>query len=199
MSIATAISALQSASADISSAITAKGVTVPSGSGFGDYASLIGQISGTPAFPFTKLSYLQTNGTNYLLAPVKYSSQDVITINMRMNIVSGNANYGTGWNAGGGVFIYNSQNYGKLYGNGSSQLSPGISLNNIIDLSYTIGNGTTAYIASKGGTISTASRTNSSLATYAGNTGYPIGVTTNSGGSVPYTGVTMRLYEISIL
>ncbi len=46
MSIATAISALQSASANIATAISNKGVTVPSGSGLGDYATLIGQISG---------------------------------------------------------------------------------------------------------------------------------------------------------
>ena len=44
MSIATAISALQSASADIADAIEAKGVTVPSGSGYEDYATLIGNI-----------------------------------------------------------------------------------------------------------------------------------------------------------
>ena len=46
MSIATAITALQSASSDIASAIEAKGVTVPSGSGFDDYAGLISNISG---------------------------------------------------------------------------------------------------------------------------------------------------------
>ena len=68
MSIASAISALQSASSDIASAITAKGVTVPSGSGFGDYPSLIGQISsggggggGPHTLPsgYTELSYIE--------------------------------------------------------------------------------------------------------------------------------------------
>lgn len=72
MSIATAISALQSASSDIASAITAKGVTVPSGSGFDDYASLIGQISGGGGggnVPYTSaVEYLQTNGNQYFLS-----------------------------------------------------------------------------------------------------------------------------------
>ena len=45
MSIADKITALQNASSAIASAISAKGVTVPSGSGFEDYATLIGNIS----------------------------------------------------------------------------------------------------------------------------------------------------------
>lgn len=52
MSIASAISALQSASSDIATAIAKKGVIVPSGSGFNDYASLIAQIG-------KDLSYVQ--------------------------------------------------------------------------------------------------------------------------------------------
>ena len=46
MSIASEITRLQNDSAAIAAAIAAKGVTVPSGSGFDDYATLIGQISG---------------------------------------------------------------------------------------------------------------------------------------------------------
>ena len=45
MSIVNEIARLQSDSAAIAQAIEAKGVTVPSGSGYDDYASLIGQIS----------------------------------------------------------------------------------------------------------------------------------------------------------
>lgn len=44
MSVADKIQALQNDSAAIASAIAAKGVTVPSGSGYDDYAALIGQI-----------------------------------------------------------------------------------------------------------------------------------------------------------
>ena len=47
MSIADKITALQNASSAIASAIAAKGVTVPSGSGYEDYATLIGNISTT--------------------------------------------------------------------------------------------------------------------------------------------------------
>ena len=45
MSIASEITRLQNDSAAIASAIAAKGVTVPSGSGFDDYAGLIANIS----------------------------------------------------------------------------------------------------------------------------------------------------------
>lgn len=51
MSIATEITRLQNDSAAIAAAIAAKGVTVPSGSGFDDYATLIGQISGGGSDP----------------------------------------------------------------------------------------------------------------------------------------------------
>lgn len=77
MSIASAISALQSASSDIAAAIAAKGVTVPAGSGFDDYASLIGQISGgggggggPHSLPsgYTQLSYIENplNNSAYI-------------------------------------------------------------------------------------------------------------------------------------
>lgn len=69
MSIATEIQRLQADSSAIASAITAKGVTVPSGSGFDDYATLIGQIStgggggggGPHSLPsgYTRLSYIE--------------------------------------------------------------------------------------------------------------------------------------------
>lgn len=49
MSIASEITRLQNDSSAIASAITAKGVTVPAGSGYDDYATLIGNISTTPS------------------------------------------------------------------------------------------------------------------------------------------------------
>ena len=49
MSVADEILRLQNDSAAIASAIAAKGVTVPSGSGYDDYAALIGSISTTVA------------------------------------------------------------------------------------------------------------------------------------------------------
>lgn len=49
MSVADEILRLQNDSAAIASAIAAKGVTVPSGSGYDDYATLIGNITTTPS------------------------------------------------------------------------------------------------------------------------------------------------------
>lgn len=77
MSIASEILRLQGDSAAIASAIAAKGVTVPSGSGFDDYASLIGQISGgggggggPHSLPsgYTQLSYIENplNNSAYI-------------------------------------------------------------------------------------------------------------------------------------
>lgn len=72
MSIATAISALQSASSDIASAIAAKGVTVPSGSGFDDYADLIESIpSGGSSPSYIPVEYIQTDGTAYINTGIK--------------------------------------------------------------------------------------------------------------------------------
>ena len=197
MSIASEISRLMGDSLAIAQAIEAKGVTVPQGSGFDDYAGLIGQISGSEPFPFTKLSYLQTNGANYIITPVTFSSSSSYVIQMKLNIVSGSQNYGTGWNAGGGLFVQKSGS-SFVYGNGSTALSAAIAINNIIELNMVIGSGTTNYVALKDRVISSASRANTSLSNYAGTTGFPIGVTTNTGGTVPHNGVSLRLYGISI-
>ena len=71
MSIATEITRLQNDSAAIAAAIAAKGVTVPSGSGFDDYATLVGQISGGQPTPYTsKIEYLQTDGTQFFFMQV---------------------------------------------------------------------------------------------------------------------------------
>ena len=85
MSIASAISALQGASSDIATAIAAKGVTVPSGSGFGDYATLIGQIpsgGGGGRLPsgYTELEYVQTNSQAYIDTGIGGATDLEITI-----------------------------------------------------------------------------------------------------------------------
>ena len=72
MSIATEIQRLQTDSAAIASAIAAKGVTVPSGSGFDDYASLISSIpSGSGGCPYTPVDYIQTDGVAYIDIGIK--------------------------------------------------------------------------------------------------------------------------------
>ena len=68
MSIADKILALQTDSAAIASAIAAKGVTVPAGSGYDDYATLIGQISGGGGGgPYdSRIEYLESTGTQFI-------------------------------------------------------------------------------------------------------------------------------------
>lgn len=70
MSIASEILRLQADSSAIANAIAAKGVTVPTGSGFDDYATLIGQISGGGGGGggdfSSRISYLESSGTQYV-------------------------------------------------------------------------------------------------------------------------------------
>lgn len=73
MSIATEITRLQNDSAAIAAAIAAKGVTVPSGSGYDDYATLIASIpsgggAGDPELPagYTRKSYIYGGGSSRL-------------------------------------------------------------------------------------------------------------------------------------
>lgn len=71
MSIATEITRLQNDSAAIASAIAAKGVSVPSGAGYDDYASLIAQITGGGSggrlpVGYTELEYVQTDSTAWI-------------------------------------------------------------------------------------------------------------------------------------
>lgn len=87
MSIATAISALQSASSDIASAIAAKGVTVPSGSGYDDYATLIASIEtgggggGDPELPsgYTRKDYIYGNGSALINTGVTGAANWILT------------------------------------------------------------------------------------------------------------------------
>lgn len=92
MSIASEIQRLQADSAAIAQAIEAKGVTVPSGSGYDDYASLIGQISTggggggdephTLPSTYTRLSYIENplGNTAYINTGVAESLRPLYTI-----------------------------------------------------------------------------------------------------------------------
>lgn len=77
MSIASEIQRLQTDSSAIASAISAKGVTVPSGSGFDDYASLIASIpqdggGGGSELPtgYTRKSYIYGGGSSCIMTGV---------------------------------------------------------------------------------------------------------------------------------
>ena len=90
MSIASAISALQRASSDIASAIAAKGVSVPSGCGFDDYASLIGQISGGGDRDFD--AWLKDGDTHFWINIV---CDDQKPVDLRMQFI-GTIDWGDG-------------------------------------------------------------------------------------------------------
>lgn len=84
--IADQITRLQNDSAAIESAIAAKGVSVPSGAGYDDYASLIAQITGggssggrLPA-GYTELKYVQTDSTAWIDTGVAGSASLDVTI-----------------------------------------------------------------------------------------------------------------------
>lgn len=91
MSIASEITRLQNDSAAIASAIAAKGVTVPSGSGYDDYASLIASIQtgggggGTNPLPYTPLEYIETDGTAYIDSGVIGKATMSFDMKVKMN------------------------------------------------------------------------------------------------------------------
>ena len=90
MSIATEIARLQSDSTAIASAITSKGVTVPSGSGFDDYAGLIADIStsgggGGNPLPYTPVEYIETDGVAYINSGVVAKATMSFDLKVKMN------------------------------------------------------------------------------------------------------------------
>ena len=151
--------------------------------------------SGGGGSPLTRLAYFDTDGLNYILTPVIYEPGHSYTIVMDVQFLNNTGNKGTGWNAGGALAVFGNN---AQYGNGSSLITPVISVTNRITATISIGSGTTTYSAIYNGNTSTGSRSNSSLATYAGSTGYPIGCMTNSGGTVPTDGLAMRIRSVQI-
>ena len=89
MSIADEILRLQGDSTAIASAIAAKGVTVPSGSGYDDYATLIASIQtgggGGNPLPYTPLEYIQTDGTAYINSGVVAKATMSFDLKVKMN------------------------------------------------------------------------------------------------------------------
>lgn len=117
MSIASAITALQGASSDIASAIAAKGVTVPAGSGFDDYASLIASIptgGGGTAFG-SRISYLESSGTQYISTGYVPNANTRLILDAALTEVAGVTMAGLNVKAGTAIVqrfnvgVYNSQ------------------------------------------------------------------------------------------
>lgn len=90
MSIATEISRLQSDSLAIASAIAAKGVTVPSGSGFDDYATLIASIPSGGGASYIPVEYIETDGTAYINTGIKGNAPMSVECLVRAVSVSAN-------------------------------------------------------------------------------------------------------------
>ena len=123
MSIASEISRLQSDSFAIATAIAAKGVTVPSGSGFDDYATLIGNIqTGGGSANLTSLSVTPSTSAQQITptSPVDgYDEVNVsaVTSSIDSNIVAGNIKSGvsilgvTGTYGGGSSLPYTPLEY----------------------------------------------------------------------------------------
>lgn len=124
MSIASEISRLMGDSVAIAQAIEAKGVTVPQGSGFDDYASLIASIpqdgGGGSPLPYTPLEYIQTDGTAYINSKVTAKEPIAFDMKVKMNpsISAGEILVGVGnvdGNANTLNGLYHSVNYqGKI-------------------------------------------------------------------------------------
>lgn len=150
----------------------------------------------------TKVTYIYTDGNSYILAPVQYDKNKIYIVTIDM-VLSENPSAsingkGTGWNAGGAICGY-PDGGAMTYGNGSnSRIQPSVSSDVRVTAKIEIRNGATYNTLTYNDGTSTGSRANTSLTTYAGSTGYPIGCMTNTGGVVPYSGTASKFYSVKI-
>lgn len=153
---------------------------------------------GLPA-SFTLLEYLETNGANYMLSPVVFEQGKRFDAIIDMQFLVQDSGKGTGWNAGGAV-AQRGAGGNFHYSDGSgSDLSPALSYDQRALVSIAMKtNGQTDVSAVHNGVTSSHTRANTSLRTYAGTTGFPIGCMTGSGGSVPSSGTSIRFYSVKI-
>lgn len=150
MSIASEITRLQSDSAAIAAAIAAKGVTVPSGSGFDDYATLIGSISGGGGGGSVHIATIEATGSSGVSqqftgllgepkmfaienGPLEAADGSQIGLNTTRLvcdvIYDGTTVFATtGYRSGSTAYIYRYQNFTFTYSNGTLTVtSPGTS------------------------------------------------------------------------
>lgn len=162
MSIATAISALQSASSDIASAIAAKGVTVPSGSGFDDYASLIASIpqegggGGSSILPtgYTQKDWIHGNANAYINTGISGACSWHLRVQVDSGTGSAIISHGT---SSGMYFLVNSQSklgYSINSGQYVDSLSPFAKVDLLLDWPSSVTSGSVSgYYISRSGAI----------------------------------------------
>lgn len=212
MSIATAISALQSASSNIASAIAAKGVTVPSGSGFDDYASLIASIpqegGGGSPLPYTPLEYIETDGTAYINSGVVAKATMSFDLKVKMNSSISNSEIFVGVGSTDGAsgtlngLWRSSNNQGKI-GYGYYYIYSGIltpsSFTNPFEVSTRLLKGSCVMGIKEQGSSSYTSASNNRTSTVSSSQSLYI-FATNAGGSPSYmTSAGSRIYYIRII
>ena len=128
MSIATEISRLQADKTAIANAIAAKGVTVPSGAGYDDFATLIGSISGGGGITPSGTKSIVENG---IYDVTNYASADV-------NVPTGELPSG-----------YTQYDY--IYGDGTAYINTGVSGKVTIEIVANIDSGQTSkYLCGHG-------------------------------------------------
>lgn len=173
MSIASEIQRLQTDSAAIASAISAKGVTVPSGSGYDEYASLIASIpqdgGGGSSLPYTPLEYIETDGEAYINSGVIAKEPMIFDMKVKMNASSnGEIVVGVGYTDGANTTLqglYRSSGHLDKIGYGyyymySSILTPS-SFNNPLHINTCLRNGNCVMGYKADGGSSFISTTNS--------------------------------------
>jgi hypothetical protein len=116
-----------------------------------------------------------------------------------MQFLADESGRGTGWNAGGAVTIHGAANTFNYSDGSGTALSPSISRDKRVVVTISMNtNGQTVVSAVYNGTTSSHTRSNTSLLSYAGSTGYPIGTMTGNGGSVPNSATSIRVYSVQI-
>lgn len=212
MSIATAISALQSASSNIASAIAAKGVTVPSGSGFDDYASLIASIpqegGGGSPLPYTPLEYIETDGTAYINSGVVAKATMSFDLKVKMNSSISNSEIFVGVGSTDGAsgtlngLWHSSANQGKI-GYGYNYLYSGIltpsSFANPFEVSTRLLKGSCVMGIKEQGSSSYTSVSNSRSSTVSSSQSLYIFATNVSGSPSYRASAGSRIYYIRII
>ena len=149
---------------------------------------------------YTELEYIESTGTQYIDTGITYDNTKDYTIYQDIQGVGTQESKGSGWNAGGAIFVTPS----KKWYDGINEFGTNVSENERVKLTIDIAKGTDTlstynwyFVSSK--TTTTTTRSHTALGTYSGNTGYPLFTSTVSGGSIGSKyNMSAKLYGASI-